>query len=203
MNELNIRELRQAELRDGAHLLSRGMRDNPNNVQAFGPDSEHRKRALARMFRLILQRAHANGSVFGAFRNGEMIGLYSMTPPGQCQLKVRGKLRMVPAIFLGNSLAATLRVLNWVGEWSRHDPRDPHWHFGPFAVDAPAQGRGIGSVMLGSFCARMDEQKALAYLETDKSENVRFYGKFGFVTASEALVLGTPNWFMQRQPRSG
>ena len=203
MKELNIRELRQAELRDGAHLLSRGMRDNPNNVQAFGPDPEHRKRALARMFRLILQRAHAKGSVFGAFSNGEMIGLYSVTPPGQCQLTAREKLRMVPAVFLGNPPAATLRVLNWVGEWSRHDPRDPHWHFGPFAVDAQAQGRGIGSVMLGSFCARMDEQKALAYLETDKSENVRFYGKFGFVTASEALVLGTPNWFMQRQAPLG
>lgn len=203
MKELNVRELRQAELMDGADLLSRGMRDNPNNVQAFGPDPEHRKRALARMFRPILQRAHAKGSVFGAFSNGEMIGLYSMTPPGQCQLKVREKLRMVPAIFLGNSLTASLRVLNWVSEWSRHDPREPHWHFGPFAVDAQLQRQGIGSVMLGIFCARMDGQKALAYLETDKPKNVRFYEKFGFVTASEALVLGTPNWFMQRQPRSG
>jgi hypothetical protein len=49
----------------------------------------------------------------------------------------------------------------------------------------------------------MDEQKALTYLETDKPENVRFYAKFGFVTTSDASVLGTPNWFMQRQPRLG
>lgn len=203
MKELNVRELWQAELRDGADLLSRGMRDNPNNVQAFGPDPEHRKRALARMFRPVLQRAHVKGNVFGAFRKGEMIGLYSMTPPGQCQLKVREKLRMVPTIFLGNSLTASLRVLNWVSEWSRHDPREPHWHFGPFAVDARLQGQGIGSVMLGIFCARMDGQKTLAYLETDKPENVRFYEKFGFVTTNEALVLGTRNWFMLRQLRSG
>jgi hypothetical protein len=200
MKELNIRELRHAELKDGAHLLSRGMRDNTNNVQAFGPDPEHRKRALARMFRPALQRALVKGNVFGAFRNGEMIGLYSMTPPGRCQPKVWEKLRMAPAIFLGNSLTASLRVLNWVSEWSRHDPRAPHWHFGPFAVDAQVQGRGIGSVMLGTFCARMDRQKALAYLETDKPENVRYYEKFGFATTSEALVLGTLNWFMQRQP---
>ena len=203
MKELNVRKLRQAELRDGADLLSRGMRDNPNNVQAFGPDPEHRKCALARMFRPVLQRAHAKGSVFGAFSNGEMIGLYSVTPPGQCQLKVGEKLRMVPAIFLGNSLTASLRVLNWVSEWSRHDPREPHWHFGPFAVDVQLQRQGIGSVMLGFFCARMDGQKALAYLETDKPENVRLYEKFGFVTTNEALVLGTRNWFMLRQFRSG
>lgn len=203
MKDLNLRELRDDELKDGAHLLSRGMRDNPINVQAFGPDPEHRKLALARMFRPVLQRAHVNGNVFGAFRNGEMIGLYSMTRPGQCQLKVREKLRMAPVIFLGNSLSTPLRVLDWLDEWSRRDPRVPHWHFGPFAVDAQAQRRGIGSIMLGTFCARMDRQKALAFLETDKPENVRFYEKFGFVTTSEALVLDTPNWFMQRQPRSG
>src|SRR5262249_9543284 len=202
MKELDIRELKEEELEEGAHLLSRGMCDNPNNVQAFGPDPEHRKRALSRMFEPVLRRAHAKGIVFGAFRNREVIGLYSMTPPGQCQLKLGEKLRIVPAICFGNSATASLRVLNWYAEWSRHDPREPHWHFGPFAVDAQVQGRGIGSVMLGTFCARMDGQKALAYLETDKPGNVRFYEKFGFVTTDKALVLGTPNWFMQRQPRS-
>jgi hypothetical protein len=45
--------------------------------------------------------------------------------------------------------------------------------------------------------------ESLAYLETDRPENVRLYEKFGFVTTSEALVLGTPNWFMQRRPHSG
>jgi RimJ/RimL family protein N-acetyltransferase len=203
MKEPSIRELKYPELKDGAELLGRGMRDNPNNIRAFGPNPEHRKRALARMFRPILQRAHIKGNVFGAFRNGEMIGLYSMTQPGECQLKVREKLGMVPTIFLGNSLAVPLRVLKWIVEWSRHDPTELHWHFGPFAVDPQAQGRGIGSVMLGTFCTRMDRQNALAFLETDKPENVRFYERFGFVTTSEALVLGTPNWFMLRQPRSG
>jgi hypothetical protein len=203
MKELNIRELEYAELKVGAHLLGRGMSDNPNVIQAFGSDPEHRKRALARMFRAILRRAHAKGNILGAFRKGEMIGLYTMTQPGYCQLDVREQLRMVPAILLGNSLTAPLRVLNLVREWSRRDPREPHWHFGPFAVDSHLQGRGIGSAILGTFCDRMDGKKALAYLETDKLENVRFYEKFGFVTTSEAVVLGTPNWFMQRQPRSG
>jgi len=123
-----------------------------------------------------------------------------MTPPGQCQLTAREKLRIVPAIVWGNPPPVPLRVLKGFGEWLRHDPLEPHWHLGPFAVDAQLQGRGIGSVMLGTFCACMDGFKALAYLETDKAENVRFYERLGFVTTSESLVLGTPNWFMQRQP---
>ena len=199
--ELCIRELDRTELKDGADLLSRGMCDNPNNIRTFGPYPEHRRCALARMFRPVLQRGHIRGNVFGAFHHGQMIGLYAMTPPGQCQLKVGEKLRMVPALFVGNSPAAPFRLLNWAGKWSRHDPPEPHWHFGPFTVDAHLQGRGIGSVMLGTFCAYMDGQKALAYLETDKPENLHFYEKFGFVTTSEASVLGTPNWFMRRQPR--
>ena len=52
-----------------------------------------------------------------------------------------------------------------------------------------------------SFCDRMDERNAVAYLETDKDVNVRFYNRFGFETIAEATVLGVPNWFMKRRPR--
>ncbi len=46
----------------------------------------------------------------------------------------------------------------------------------------------------------MDSAHAVAYLETDKPENVTFYQKFGFETVGEAEVLGTRNWFMRRAP---
>ena len=36
------------------------------------------------------------------------------------------------------------------------------------------------------------------YLETDKSENVRFYQKFGFTVVAQAEILGVANWFMSR-----
>jgi ribosomal protein S18 acetylase RimI-like enzyme len=66
------------------------------------------------------------------------------------------------------------------------------------AVDVHLQGRGVGSAMLADFCARMDEQGAVAYLETDKSENVRFYERFAFSVVAESKVLGVPSWFMSR-----
>ncbi len=90
----------------------------------------------------------------------------------------------------------------WVGEWARRDPTEPHWHLGPVAVDSPLQGRGIGGTMLADFCARMDDCRALSYLETDKFENVRFYQTFGFTVIAEAKVLGVPNWFMSQPARS-
>ena len=38
----------------------------------------------------------------------------------------------------------------------------------------------------------------MAYLETDKIENVRFYERFGFRVVGGTDVLGTGTWFMNR-----
>lgn len=51
------------------------------------------------------------------------------------------------------------------------------------------------------WCAHLDARGALGYLETDKPENMRFYGKFGFETVAEAEVPGVPSWFMLRSAR--
>ena len=64
------------------------------------------------------------------------------------------------------------------------------------------RGLGIGSRLMEAFAERMDRAGDLAYLETDKPENVTFYQRFGFEVIDEALVLGTPNWFMLRRPSS-
>ena len=198
MKELNIWELKAEEIEDAASLVGRGMRDNPNNVQAFRQDQVRRERVLTRMFLPVLRRTHAKGSVLGAFGEGKMVGVCAMTPPGLCQLKSREKLRIAPSIFSWNSVGAPTRVLRWTAEWSQRDPNEPHWHLGPVAVDPQFQGQGIGSAMLAEFCARMDRRGGLSYLETDKSENVHFYQRFGFTLTAKSEILGVPNWFMSR-----
>src|SRR5262249_41561319 len=134
-------------------------------------------------------------------RGGELVGVCGMARPRHCQPPLLEKLRVVPSVVFGNPIDTTRRVLTWVGEWARHDPREPHWHLGPVAVDSHLQGQGIAGAMLADFCARMDTSRTLSYLETDKSENVRFYEKFGFHVVAEADVLGVCNWFMSRPPR--
>jgi len=106
---------------------------------------------------------------------------------------------VIPAVVFGNRVGATFHVLRWVGEWARRDRSEPHWHLGPVAVDSHLQGQGIGAAMLAQFCARVNDCDALSYLETDKSDNVRFYQKLGFRVIEEAAVLGIHNWFMSRQ----
>lgn len=196
---LIVRRLQREELVDAARLVGRGMNDNPANVRAFGmPDAEQRCRALARFFAPVLQGLYVRGSILGAFSGGTLVGVCGMARPRLCQPAFLEKLRVLPALVRGNSLGTPLRVLRWVGEWARRDPSESHWHLGPVAVDSHRQGQGIGTAMLRAFCGIVDECHSVSYLETDKSENVRFYEKFGFRVVAEAEVLGVANWFMSR-----
>jgi GNAT superfamily N-acetyltransferase len=199
---LMVRRLARDQLQEAARLLARGMRDNPVNAAAFGGDAERRVDALTRFFVPVVRGVDRRGIVMGAFTGDALVGVCAAARPGRCQPALLEKASVFPAVAFGTAAGTVGRVLTWTGEWARRDPREPHWHLGPVAVDAGRQSQGIGSALLADFCARVDDEGAGAYLETDKPENVRFYGKFGFTVVSEAAVLDVPNWFMSRAIRT-
>jgi ribosomal protein S18 acetylase RimI-like enzyme len=196
--DIAVRELTPDDLSAAIGIVSRGMLDNPIHVCALGPDPGVRRARLGRMFALGFPILFANGVVLGAFDGATLVGVAGMVPPGRCQLPARKRLvllpRMIPAIGFG----AFVRVGRWLSAWGRQDPAEPHWHLGPVAVDAHLQGRGIGTALMSEYCALLDRDGAMGYLETDKPRNVRFYEKFGFETIGEAQILDTPTWFMRR-----
>lgn len=198
-----MRNLQGEELEEAAQLLGRGMGDNPTDIHAFViMNAKCRRSALARFFRPVLRGLHQRGLIYGAFRDGILVGVCGIARPGFCQPAMLEKLSVVPSVVFGNPIGTTPRVLRWVGAWAHRDPVMPHWHLGPMAVDPCVQGQGIGAAMLTAFCAHMDAYGAFSYLETDKPENVRFYQKFGFTVVAEAEVLGVRNWFMSRPSRT-
>jgi len=202
LERLRIEELGASEIEEAVEVIVRGMRDNPNNIAAFGRDPEVRHSRLLRLF-----GAMASAEVPGRDRNmlaargsdGSILGVCGMVPPGRCQPGLGHQLRLMPTVLaLGPRSAG--RTMKWLGTWSKHDPEKRHWHLGPVAVDVHLQGRGIGSMLMRAFCERMDAAHENAYLETDKPENVRFYERFGFEVVGEQDVLDVPNWFMLRRP---
>jgi ribosomal protein S18 acetylase RimI-like enzyme len=198
VSQVEVRALVPRETAAAAAVLGRGMRDNPIHERAFGTDRERRESALTSLFTAVLASHVMRGTILGAYSGGVLVGVCSMTPPGHCQLSGLDKLRMVPVLLGAGGLASTLRTLSWAGSWGKHDPKDPHWHLGPVGVERRLQGKGIGGALLRDFCARMDAERATAYLETDKKENVAIYERFAFRTVAEDQVLGIPNWFMVR-----
>jgi ribosomal protein S18 acetylase RimI-like enzyme len=198
LDELEIGAIEPHELGAAIAVLSRGMRDNPLHIAAFGEDPERRRERIERLFMATARKLRwANHLVVARNSDGAIIGVCGTPPPGTCLPTVSEQVRLLPAL-LRLGPGTTMRTLRWLGAWAKHDPKSPHWHLGPLAVDANVQGQGIGSAMMRVFCARMDAAGGDAYLETDKAANVRFYGKFGFTVVAEEQVLGVPSWYMLR-----
>lgn len=196
---VEVGDLRSGEVPEAIGVLTRGMRDNPLHVAAFGPDPERRRRQLERFFRGFFRVISRQAPLAAHDGGGALVGVTGVAPPGTCRPGPLEELRLFPTLVaMGPSTA--MRLTRWVRAWADHDPDEPHSHLGPLAVDAHLQGRGIGSRILGEYCERLDRAGELAYLETDKPENVRLYERFGFRVIAEEPVIGVPNWFMRREP---
>jgi GNAT superfamily N-acetyltransferase len=192
-----IEALTVTRMAEAVGVLSRGMRDNPNNVAAFGRDPARRQRCLERIFGALFRVMRGQQPLCA--REGEtVIGVGGVAPSDRCQPDGAERLRLAPAI-LASGPASSLRVLRWTGAWGARDPDEPHLHLGPLAVEPHLRGRGIGSQILGEHCRHLDEHALGGYLETDKRENVRLYERFGYRVVAETSVIGVPNWFMWRQ----
>ncbi len=198
---IQVRDLLTEEVPEAVGVLARGMRDNPLHVAAYGDDSDRRFRCHSRLMRGLFRVFSAQQPIC-AVREGELLGVTGVAPVETCQPTAAQRLRLAPDLLaLGPRTAA--RVGRWISTWAERDPDEAHVHLGPVAVDVHLQGQGIGSLMMREHSRRLDGACEVGYLETDKPDNVRFYERFGFEVVGEEPVLGVPNWFMRREPRSG
>ena len=58
-------------------------------------------------------------------------------------------------------------------------PREAHWYLPQIGVEPNAQGRGVGAELMRHALARCDRERALAYLEASKPQNIPFYRRYG------------------------
>src|SRR5829696_4699698 len=120
LEDLEVGALDAAEMGKAVEVIVRGMRDNPNNVAAFGQDPGLRHRRLLRLF-----GAMAAAEVPGRDRDmlaargpdGSILGICGMMPPGRCQPGLGRQLRLVPAL-LGLGPRSAGRTMKWLGTWS-------------------------------------------------------------------------------------
>jgi ribosomal protein S18 acetylase RimI-like enzyme len=100
---------------------------------------------------------------------------------------------MLPKLLRHFGVRRAVRISSWLSTWSKHDPDHSHAHLEPIGVDPDFQARGIGRQLMIRYCSELDRQKISGYLETDRSENVAFYQRFGFKIVSERSVLAVQN----------
>jgi len=196
LERLEIGAAEPTEIEAVVGVISRGMRDNPTHVAALGEDPDRREKRVRRIFSSVLP-VMGHSLILARHPDGTILGVLGMAAPGRCQANGKQKMKLSLGL-LPLGPRALSRSLRWVGTWEKSDPKERHWHLGPVAVDAHLQGMGIGTKLMRVFCAQMDAAGEVAYLETDKPENVRFYERFGFEVVGEQEVIGVPNWYMAR-----
>lgn len=198
--DITVGAIRPDEHAAALDVLVRAMHTNPINVVVAGNDPGHSARSIRIMFAAgFRELGWERHMLVARDRDGNVVGVCGMIPPGECQPTARQRARLLPSL-LRLGPRTMLRTVTWLGTWAKRDSEVPHWHLGPVGVDPARQGQGVGSALMQAFCAHVDARGDAAWLETDKPTNVRFYERFGFEVSHEEDVLGVRNWYMLRLP---
>ena len=194
MEQISIGPLQMADLPQAAVVAARAYATNPDAVAVY---RNHPDQARLQEASFMQTFGHAPGWVFTAKKDEQVVGVMRMVEWPQCQMSLTRMWKVLPIMVIRLRGLAVRRLIA-MNNWSKHHPKEPHWHLGPIAVVPEMQGQGIGSQLLEHFCKHVDQAGEVAFLETDKLENVRLYERFGFSVTDEALLIGVRNWFMWR-----
>lgn len=200
MSSIKISTLKDPKSDEVIELLARAFITTPIHVAIFGGTGE-KELQLERIFWRVGTELVFRSEWYAALDGDRTVGVMHMVKSPQCRLSSDQQEAVGPRLAeLGPDTAP--RVAEVLGDWAKRDPDTDHYHLGPIAVHQELQNRGIGSLLMKHFCQRADETSILGYLETDSSDNVRFYGKSGFEIAEQTTLLDVTNWFMTRTARA-
>ena len=195
--DVEVRPLRDDERAAAGAVAARALADSPTSVWTYGDDVVSR---LATNFDLFVGFLPTLPEPLGALLGQHVVGVCAASPPGACiGHLVPPELRVTPTE-IGEPGDLSRAQYVW-SLYCEHDLDERHWHVGPVSVEPGLQGCGVGSLLLRAFGERMDADGEIAWLETDKPENVVFYRRHGFDVVHEVSHHGLTTWWMRRDPR--
>jgi GNAT superfamily N-acetyltransferase len=202
VNSVQARPATRADVKALSVTLGRAFFDDPVMCWML-PDANLRRRKLHRLFAALTRHHHlARGGVEVAPDQEGIGGAALWDPPGQWRTTRAEELRAMPGLFLafGRSLQRGLAVEELM---KKVHPEEPHWYLAIIGSDPDVRGKGFGNALMRSRLDRCDAERAPAYLESSKPDNVPYYQRFGFeITGEIALPDGGPKLIpMWRAPR--
>lgn len=195
---VELAALTRDSIEDTALALARAFRDNPLNRAVIASDDPQRRLTCNRHgMRALLPVALRSGDVRVARRGGRSIGALISTPPGGFPLPPSGIASRLRTLF-GQGWRVTQRWAEVFDALAWRHPAEPHWYLGTLGVAPEHQRVGVGGALLRGWLAAVDRDGMPAYLETDREENLAFYGAAGFRVTEQPEVLGVSVWCMWR-----
>ena len=178
-----------------ARTLTAAFDDDPFVRWLVGRDER-----LVRNYVVWLERAWLPHGEVHTTENGRAVACWIR--PGEAHLGLGEQLRMLPAMVRAAGFGLP-RQLRGLGAAEKLHPREPHWYLPQIGVAPDAQGRGVGSRLLGHMLERVDAERMPAYLEATTPRSRGLYERHGFELMSEERLPkgGPPYWRMWRDPR--
>jgi ribosomal protein S18 acetylase RimI-like enzyme len=180
-------------------MLVRAFDDDP--VASFMFAGKQRRRlGLHSFFTSQLRRQYLpHGHVYVT---EDLSGAALWGPPDRRRHAVEELLQLLPtAPFLLSP--HTINALRLMFKVEGLHPTERHWYLFTLGTAPERQGKGVGSALLRSMLAHIDQAGEPAFLESSKERNVPLYARFGFSVIDEVPSKSgsPPIWRMWREPR--
>jgi ribosomal protein S18 acetylase RimI-like enzyme len=196
---IDVVSLASERSEEAALVLADAFLDDPA-WRAIGPDRERgRLRLLRSFYRVAVKEAlRYGGPSWCAVGAGEVVGVALAFGDGLRFPPPRATIVEGPPFLLAGP-GPMLRGLKVDALMKRRHPHEPHSYLWQLVAHPSVQRQGIGRALLGEVIADAEQRRSPVYLETARSENVPYYGSFGFEVLGEApLPRGANMWFMER-----
>lgn len=196
----------KSDLAHAATVATRAFQFDPFFVHLC-PAPLLRARGLAIFWRSELAAIGERGEAFAArLGDGRIVGVAIFVQPGKYPLPVRSQLRQSAGALwaLWPRPRALVDGTKYLLAIDKAHPRQPLWYLNLLVTDPALQRSGIGTALQAPVMERADEEGLACYLETQNSENIAYYARFGYEVVNELqpVEAGPPLWTMLRPPRS-
>jgi len=203
--EFTVDRMQPGEDASVVGALSRAFYDDPL-FGFFLPNHVHQIRGILGFMLGGVADAKPFGEIWVAHTDGKVASAAVWLPPdGYPRSRRRDFMTMARATpaftHSGRRLFGSLRLLNEVDR-AHHEVHEPHMYLAILGSDPLFQRTGAGSAALQPVLDRCDDQGMLAYLETQKEENLAYYARHAFEVVRKLEVKGVPPiWTLHRKPR--
>ena len=189
-----MRPVEQGEINRLVDVLLLAFGADP--MARFGmPTANQYLQGMRRVFEGFAVPAVANKT---AFTVGNFGGAALWTPPGtgHSNEAFEGATQYIDP-------GRTRAFIQLLSEMEASHPEEDHWYLAFIGIDVNQQGAGFGAALMKHALERVDEEGAVAYLESSNLENPPFYERFGFEVVRRIEVKNAPPVFpMVRSARN-
>lgn len=173
-----------------AEKFSNAMYNDPLHVYFF-PNAKTRRRKIYSLYYYMVRMNYLN-----AHRTSEACeGIVLWEKPYEHEFKVGFKNFLIGStLFFKVGPFSLLRMMKyqiWSAKLKKEYINDPFWYLSVVIVDPNHQGKGFASKLIKPILTIATQNEHKVYLETQNTDNVPIYEKYGFKVVSMQKIPGT------------